>query len=106
MAESHHSDRGPGVLIHNPHIRFMAWGPLTLKVVRPPSRLVIDQGLPNAPLTDNKMDRVAPTEPHPQALGDAVVDREPENKTTKPAIACGARISWCPRQDSNLRRQD
>ncbi len=58
MAKSHNSDRSPGVLIHNPHIRFMALGPLTLKVVRPPSRLVIDQGLPNAPLTDNKMDRV------------------------------------------------
>ncbi len=58
MAESHSSDRGPGVLVHNPHIRFMVLGPLTLKVVRPPSRLVFDQGLPNAPLTDNEMDRV------------------------------------------------
>ena len=25
-------------------------------------------------------------------------------KTTKPAIACGVRLSWCPRQDSNQRR--
>ncbi len=58
MAESHNSDRGPGVLVHNPNIRFVVWGPLTSKVVRPPSRLVIDQGLPNAPLTDNAMDRV------------------------------------------------
>jgi len=58
MAESHNSDRGPGVLIHNPHIRFMALGPLTLKGVRPPSCPVIDQGLPTAPLTDHKMDRV------------------------------------------------
>ena len=50
--------------------------------------------------------RVSPTEPHPQALGDAVVDQGTENKDDKPAIACGARLSWCPRQDSNLRRRD
>lgn len=28
----------------------------------------------------------------------------PNTKTTKPAIPCGLRLSWCPRQDSNLRR--
>jgi hypothetical protein len=55
IAESHNSDRGPGILIHYPHLCFTALGLSALTGVRPPYRPVIDQGLPKALLTDNNL---------------------------------------------------
>ena len=89
------ADRGPLAVIREGR------GSLTMRIAirtenptftRPRRRYNRLESRTISPLPRRTVYRVSPTEPHPQALGDAVVDREPENKTTKPAIACGERV--------------